>query len=152
MMKPWLQQRQCRAYSLFLLFAVLIFAACTSQPRYPAPARIGTDFVVEIASLQLETPRFFTYQYNGKNISFFVMRVNAGVQSYFDACASCYPHKLGYHYENGAVVCRFCNQTFSVNKLDKGLGGCYPIKIEGRVEKGQYLIPVAVLEKESDKF
>ena len=152
MKNHWLQQKQRRAYRLFLLFAVIILSACTSQPRYPAPARIGTDFVVEVASLQPETPRFFTYQYNGKNISFFVMRMNSGVQSYLDACASCYPHKRGYHYENGAVTCRFCSQKFSVNKLDKGLGGCYPIKIEGRMEKGQYLIPVAVLEKESDKF
>jgi uncharacterized membrane protein len=146
------QQRKRRAYRLFLLFTVIMLAACTRQPVYPAPARIGTDFVVEVASLQLETPRFFTYQYNGKNISFFVMRINTGVQSYVDACASCYPHKRGYHYENGTVTCRFCNQKFSVNKLDKGLGGCYPIKIEGRVEKGQYLIPVAVLEKAFDKF
>jgi len=152
MMNHWLQQRQRRAYRLFLLCTVIVISACNSQPRYPAPASIGTDFVVEVASLQLETPRFYTYQYNGKLISFFVMRMKSGIQSYLDACASCYPHKLGYHYENGAVTCRNCDQKFSVNKLDKGLGGCYPIKIEGRVEKGLYLIPVAILENEYDKF
>ena len=152
MMNYRLRQRQRRAYRLVLLFTVIIIAACTSQPRYPAPARIGTDFVVEAASLQLEIPRFFTYQYNGKNISFFVMRMKIGIQSYLDACASCYPHKRGYHYENGAVTCRFCGQKFSVNKLDKGMGGCYPIKIEGRTEKGKYLIPLATLEAEVDKF
>ena len=152
MMNYWLQQKQLRAYGIFSLFVVLMLAACTSQPRYPAPAMIGTDIVVEVSSLQLETPRFFTYQYNGKNVSFFVMRMKNGIQSYFDACASCYPHKLGYHYENGAVTCRNCGQKFPVNKLDKGLGGCYPIKLEGRVEKGRYLIPVVVLEKESDKY
>ena len=151
-MKHWLQQRKCRTYSLFLLGAFIIFAACTSQPRYPAPARIGTDFVVEVASLQLETPRFFTYQYNGKNISFFVMRINTGVQSYFDACASCYTHKQGYRYENGAVSCRYCNEKYPVYKLEKGLGGCYPIKVEGRMDKGNFLIPVATLEKMADKF
>jgi uncharacterized membrane protein len=152
MMKHRLQQRQRRAYSSFLLFAVIIFAACANQPRYPAPARNGADFVVEAASLQLETPRFFTYQYNGKNISFFVMRINTGVQSYLDACASCYTHKQGYRYEDGAVTCRHCNMKFPVYKLEKGLGGCYPIKIEGKPVNGKYLIPVAVLEKASDKF
>lgn len=152
MMNLMPQQKPNHKPLLLLLFSVLIFSACDNQPRYPSPARSGSYFVVEIASLQPETPKFFTYQYNGKNISFFVMRMKNGVQSYLDACASCYPHKLGYHYESGAVTCRYCSQKFSVNQLDKGLGGCYPIKIVGRVEKGQYLIPVAILEKESDKF
>jgi uncharacterized membrane protein len=147
-----LQQKP--GYQLFflLLLAVAVFTACDSQPRYPAPARIGSDFVVEVASLQLETPSFFTYKYKGNNISFFVMRMKNGVQSYLDACASCYPHKRGYRYESGSVTCRFCNQYFSVNKLDKGLGGCYPIKIEGRTEKGKYLISLATLEAEAEKF
>jgi uncharacterized membrane protein len=146
------EQRQCSSYRLFLLLSIIIVTACTSQPRHPKPERTGTDLVVEVASLQLETPRFFTYQYNGKNLSYFVMRMNTGVQSYLDACASCYPHKLGYQYKNGVVMCRFCNQNFSVNKLDKGLGGCYPIKIEGRIENGKYLIPIAALERAADKF
>lgn len=152
MMNYWFQHARLLAYSLFFLCAFVMFAACTSQPRYSAPARIGDDFVVDVSSLQMETPRFFTHQYNGRNISFFVMRMESGVQSYLDACASCYPHKRGYNYETGAVTCRFCDQKFSVNKLDKGLGGCYPIKIEGKTEKGKYLIPRATLEAAADKF
>ena len=151
-MNYWQFKQQHPVRTFIVLFAAIMLAACTSQPRYPEPARIGTDVVVEVTSIQLETPRFFTHQYNGKNISFFVMRMKNGVQSYLDACASCYPHKLGYHYEKGAVTCRNCDQKFSVHQLDKGLGGCYPIKIEGRVEKGQYLIPLATLEAEAGKF
>jgi uncharacterized membrane protein len=41
---------------------------------------------------------------------------------------------------------------FSLYKLRQGLGGCYPIKIEGRIEDGNYLIPAATLEKAADKF
>ena len=41
---------------------------------------------------------------------------------------------------------------FSVYKLEKGLGSCFPIKIEGRMENGKYLIPIAVLEAEAGKF
>ena len=146
------QQRQYYAYALFLLFPVIVFVACTSQPRYPEPARIGTDIAIEVSTLQLETPRFFTHHYHGKNISFFVMRMKSGIQSYLDACTSCYPHKRGYKYGEGAVTCRFCGQVFSVSNLDKGLGGCFPIKIEGRIEKGMYVIPIATLEAEADKF
>ena len=65
---------------------------------------------------------------------------------------TCYPHKKGYRCEDGAVTCRYCNMNFSLYKLEKGLGGCYPIKIEGRIEDGNYLIPVATLEKTADKF
>jgi len=153
MMSHYLQQRYRGLYTLLPLFAVIIIiAACTSQPRHPAPARNGENVVIEVNSLQPGTPKFFTYHYNNKYISFFVLRLKSGIQSYLDACASCYTHKMGYRDENGAVTCRFCNQRFSVSQLDKGLGGCYPIKIEGRIEKGQYLIPIAKLEAEADKF
>ena len=151
MMNRLLQQRQHRALFI-LLFALFLVFACNSQPRYAAPAKIGADVAVDETSLQFEIPRFFTYRYDGKNISFFVIRMKSGIQSYLDACTNCYPHKMGYHFANGAVECRFCGQNFSVSKLQKGLGGCYPIAIGGRVEKGQYLISVEILEKAANKF
>ncbi|MEK6700361.1 MAG: Fe-S-containing protein [Nitrospirota bacterium] len=102
--------------------------------------------------LQLEVPQFYTYHSGGKNINFFIIKMNDKVLSFLDACASCYPKKLGYRYESGYVICRACNMSFSTHKLEKGLGGCYPIKIEGRTEKGKYLIPVSTLGKMADKF
>ena len=141
----------CAAVALFLFFS-LFGAACTRQQKYAAPTIVGSAVVVEVSSLQPETPRFFTYQYNNKNINFFVLRMDTGVQSYLDACASCYPHKLGYKCEDGSVSCRACGLKFSVHKLEKGLGGCYPIRIEGRMENGRYLIPLASLEAEAEKF
>ncbi|HEX9020309.1 MAG TPA: Fe-S-containing protein, partial [Nitrospirota bacterium] len=74
------------------------------------------------------------------------------VSSYLDACASCYIHKRGYEYKGGTVICRHCGTQFPVPKLEKGLGSCYPIKIEGRMENGKYLIPAATLEAAADKF
>ena len=141
----------CAAFALILVF-FLLSPACTSQQKYASPTIVGSAVVVEISSLQPETPRFFTYQYNNRNINFFVLRLDTGVQSYLDACASCYPQKRGYRCEDGSVVCRNCGLKFSIYKLEKGLGGCYPIKIEGRMEKGNYLIPLASLEAEAGKF
>ncbi len=66
--------------------------------------------------------------------------------SFLDACASCYTHKRGYQSDEGRVTCRECGMKFSIHQLEKGLGSCYPINIEGRVEDGKYLIPVAALE------
>ena len=141
----------CAAVALFLFFS-LLGAACTSQQKYASPTVVGSAVVIEVSSLQPETPRFFTYQYNNKNINFFVLRMDTGVQSYLDACASCYPHKLGYRCEEGSVVCKACGMKFSVYKLEHGLGGCYPIKIPGRIENGNYFIPLAALEAEAGKF
>ena len=141
-----------RAILLFFTSLFLLFTACSRQPVYPPPAVSGRDAVVDVSALTREVPRFFTYRYQGKNISFFVIKLNDRVVSFFDACASCYPHKLGYKCEDGAVVCRACGLKFSVSKLEKGIGGCYPIRIEGRTEKGKYLIPLASLEAEADRF
>jgi uncharacterized membrane protein len=137
---------------LFSLLLLLVLAACSHQPVYPPPTLSGREAVFEASQLTPEIPQFYTYQYHGKSISFFVLRLNEKIDSFLDACASCYPHKLGYQYEDGSVVCRACGMRFSVYKLEKGLGGCYPIRIEGRTEKGKYLIPLASLEAEAGKF
>jgi uncharacterized membrane protein len=135
-----------------LVMLPMMFSACSSQPVYPPPSLSGRDVVIDVSTLKPEIPQFYTYQYNGKNISFFVIKLNERVVSFFDACASCYPHKRGYKYDDGSVVCRACNMRFSVYKLEKGLGGCYPIQLQGRTENGKYLIPLASLEQEAGKF
>jgi uncharacterized membrane protein len=112
----------------------------------------GANIVIPVAGLQADAPTFFTYQYQGKKISFFVCGDRDRVLSFLDACAGCYPHKLGYRYNDGAVSCRYCGQNFPISKLEKGLGSCYPIRLEGRRENGKYLIPIAMLEAEAGKF
>jgi uncharacterized membrane protein len=138
-------------FKLFVML-LMLFSACSRQPVHPAPAIEGRDAVFTVTTLKDEIPQFYTYHYQDKNISFFVFKVNEKVFSFFDACASCYPHKQGYKYEDGMVVCRACNMQFPVYRLEKGIGGCYPIRLEGRVENGEYHIPLAVLEAEADKF
>jgi uncharacterized membrane protein len=137
-----------------LTSAVLLFTmfSCSRQPEYsPAPQSNG-NIVIDVSTLKQEVPQFHTYHYKGKKISFFVLRIDDKVNSFFDACASCYPHKQGYSYKDGYVTCRYCNLKFSVYKLERGLGSCYPVKIEGRLEKGKYLIPVKTLEEGVEMF
>ena len=87
-----------------------------------------------------------------KPVSFFVIRYQDKVLSYFDACANCYQRKMGYGYEKGFVVCRSCGTTYSIYKLDKGLGGCYPFALSGTVQNGTYRIPIASVEARAAKF
>ena len=141
-----------RVYFFLIVMLPIMFSACSRQHVYPAPAIDGRNAMIDISSLRPEVPQFFTYTYQGRNISFFVLKLNERVISFLDACASCYPHKKGYRYEDGSVVCGACGMKFPVSKLEKGLGGCYPIRIEGRMENGNYLIPLAALEAETGKF
>lgn len=131
---------------------LLLLLACSRQPVYPPAPQNGTDIVIEVAALQPEVPKFYTYSYQGKNISFFLFKIQNRVLAFLDACASCYPHKQGFRYDKGFVSCRYCTMQFPVFKLEKGIGGCYPIKLEGRIEKGLFRIPVRSLEAAADKF
>ncbi len=135
-----------------ILTALLLCSACSRQPVYPQAPQSGTDIVIDAAGLKSETPEFRTHRYLGKNISYFVIKIRGNVLSFLDACASCYSHKRGYRYADGSVTCRYCNMKFSIYQLERGLGSCYPIKIEGRMENGKYLIPLATLEAAADKF
>jgi uncharacterized membrane protein len=140
------------AFLLVASFMLFILTACSRQVSYPSPMRIGSDIVIDMSSLEFEVPKFYTFRFQDKKINFFVIKMEDRPISFLDACASCYPHKQGYRCEKNAVICRDCNVRFPISKLEKGIGNCYPIKIEGRMENGKYLIPVDTLEKASDKF
>lgn len=139
---------------VLVLIAALAFAglSCSRQPRYPAAPQVGENIVIDVASLPGEVPRFYTYRYQDRYISFFVLKLAAGVSSYLDACITCYPKKLGYRCDDGSVHCRACGMNYSIYKLDKGIGGCYPIRLNGRLEKGNYLISLDELRKHAGKF
>jgi uncharacterized membrane protein len=141
-----------RAVVLTSALFCLLLVSCSRQSAYPPAPQRGTDVVIEVGVLRPEVPQFYTYQYQGKSISFFLLKIQDRVFAFLDACASCYPHKQGFRYENGFVCCRHCAMQFPVTKLEQGIGGCYPIKLEGRLENGRFLIPVKALEAAADKF
>ncbi|HUK99951.1 MAG TPA: Fe-S-containing protein [Nitrospirota bacterium] len=133
-------------------FLITSLSACSKQPSYPAPQRIGADIVIETSDLELEVPKFYTYRYQGKDINFFLLKMSDRTLSFLDACRSCYTHKMGYRCDGNEVICRYCKMRFPIGKLEKGIGNCYPIRIEGRIDGGKYLISVATLESSADKF
>ena len=134
------------------LFVFLSLGACAKQPDYPEPPRLGSDVAVDVGTLRPEIPEFFTYHYQGKKINFFVVKVDEKVLSFLDACARCYPAKKGYRSDNGALICRECGVSYAVTGIEKGVGSCIPIRIEGSLQSGKYLIPLSVLEGMADKF
>lgn len=129
-----------------------VMTACTPQAGYPPPPVSGTEVVIDVKQLKPETPLYFSHKKDGKSIDFFVLMVGEKVQSFFDACVTCYPKKRGYRDDGGTVVCRACNQRFPVSSLEKGMGGCYPIKLPGDREGGNYRIPLAKIEEGAKWF
>jgi uncharacterized membrane protein len=110
------------------------------------------DIVLDISTIPHEVPQFYSYRSGRKDVNFFVIRLQDRILSFLDACLTCYPRKLGYRHDNGFVTCRACDTRYSIYKLEKGLGGCYPIQFEGRHEKGKFLISRATLDRHAGKF
>ena len=141
--------------AVMLLLSTLVTAAaagCSRQPRYDAPPVDGDDIVLTVGELPHDVPVFYTLMTGGRPVNFFVIRMNDGVHAYLDACVSCYQHRLGYASRDGRVICRYCSTEFSIYKLEKGIGGCYPIRIPGRTDVGRYRIRRAAIEAESFRF
>jgi len=83
--------------SLCMLGVLGSFASCSQQPRYAAPPIEGDNVVIQIAPAPFEVPQFYSYRSQGKEINFFVIRLQGQVLTFLDACLSCYPRKLGMH-------------------------------------------------------
>ena len=114
--------------------------SCAKKPAYPEAPVSGETITIDIKTLKEETPVFYSMRHKGKRIDFFVVKMKGEAQSYFDACAKCYPEKLGYRVDGQYVICRKCDIRYSMESLKAGFGSCYPIALRGKTEGGKYLI------------
>jgi uncharacterized membrane protein len=137
---------------LYTALSLLFLISCSRQPVHTVPAIEGTDIVIDAGTLEPDIPKFYMYHYRNKNINFFVIKMNGKILSFLDACMNCYPAKLGYRFDSGYIVCKRCSVRYSVSEVEKGFGGCFPIRILGRLKGSKYLIPVSALQRESGKF
>jgi uncharacterized membrane protein len=131
---------------------LLLLTSCSKEQGFHEARRTGEYVVVDVSELPPETPQYLTYQVKGKKVNFFVIKIGGRVLSYLDACASCYPNKKGYRFDKGHFTCRECNVRYSVPDMEKGMGRCFPIRVEGFLRDGKYVIPAAGLETVADKF
>lgn len=129
-----------------------VICSCTRQSVYPEPRGTERDVVIDSLTLKPEIPVFYSYRFHDKRINFFVIIHQGRICSFLDACVSCYTRKLGYQFRDGYFTCRACGMEYSVSQIEKGIGGCYPIRIEGRLQNGEYRVDRTTLEAASDKF
>ncbi len=141
--------RAVQGTGLVLMVFLILLAACAEEGAYPEPPRRGDDLFVEASLIQKDIPVFFTYATDRGPASFFILRNDDGVFAFHDACETCYPQEKGYGFADGYLICKACNQQFSTRSVIQGVGGCYPIRINGRETEEGYLVPIAELEKQA---
>jgi uncharacterized membrane protein len=124
---------------LFLGFAIIL-SNCSQEHKHPKAPYDGSKVQIERGLLKEGIPVFYAFQDGNETIPFFVLNVKNEIHSYFDACNDCYRNKLGYRYEDGKIICNFCNESYQIYKLKDGMGGCYPIKLKGTLNGGIYEI------------
>ncbi len=116
------------------------FCSCSKMPLYQQAQLQGGSVRIALKELPEKKPVFFTFHEAENSINYFVVRIDGSYQAYFDACAKCYRKKSGYRPVGDRIVCRACDVNYSVYDLKEGIGSCYPIKLEGRVEGDVYVI------------
>jgi uncharacterized membrane protein len=124
-----------------LALLALVLLACMRVPSYPEAPQKGNSVIIDLAKLQEAKPVFFTFTHKGKRINFLVLRISGEIQSYFDACAKCYPKKLGYRLVDGRLQCMACGEQYPLDEL-RGVGSCYPLPLEGKVVGDGYAIRI----------
>jgi uncharacterized membrane protein len=123
-----------------LLLAVLGAACRDKTSSHRAVSFKGPEVSIDVRALKEGLPEFYAASPNSKDVWFFLIKVNGEVQSYFDACLSCYERKLGFREEGGYIVCKSCNVRYPVEELRTGIGGCYPIHLKGQLQGNEYVI------------
>ena len=125
----------------FMLIIVELFSCgCSKMPVYPEASFNGASVKIPLNELGEKKPVFFTFHNGNNEINYFVVKTDGSYQAYFDVCAKCYGRKKGYRLDGSRVICRACDVNYSVNDLKDGIGSCYPIKLEGRVEGNFFVI------------
>lgn len=119
---------------------ILILSACSNGHVYQEAPFNDSKLIIDTNILEEGIPVFYTLRHNGRHINYFILKTGNDVQSYFDACAKCYPQKKGFRYEDRGLVCNLCNVRHSIHTLKEGEGSCYPMKLKGILKGNVYEI------------
>lgn len=157
----WLR-RQSRRWALAAIIFSGISVLCLTwvQAYVNRPVELvaaegyqSTDQEIIVPLTQVEDGHLhrFSYEYEGHNIRFIVVRKpNSNAYGVgLDACDIC--GIAGYYERSNTVVCKRCDVV--MNKATIGFkGGCNPVPFDYVVKDGKITIRKAVLQKEMNRF
>jgi uncharacterized membrane protein len=96
----------------------------------------------------------FTYKTeDGVSIRYFILKSADGViRAAFDACNVCWPANKGYSQKGDVMVCNNCGRQFPSTRINEVHGGCNPVALNRKVERGTVVLSVADLFKGKHYF
>ncbi len=138
---------------LGMLFIMFLVSSCDSSNTTGAVS-YGGEFVKIPLSEISDSAKFYSHEYNGKQINYFAVRGSDGeIRTAFDACDICGGSK-GYRQSGTDMICNNCGRVFSIDDLGtKNIGGgCWPSYLSHKVEGKDLLISLEEIEQGVFRF
>jgi uncharacterized membrane protein len=136
-----------RKLLIAFIACLFMFSACAQREKGEIVVPSGDSVVIDGRDIAPGEAKFFRYDFRGREIRFIAGRTEAGsFVTKFDACATCYVSKKGYHAEPGCVICNDCGSRFKLDEMEKGLGNCVPINLPHRALDDKVVISLADLQ------
>jgi uncharacterized membrane protein len=113
------------------------------------------DLLLNIGSLSRGSAQKYCWAAPDRRqtVRFIVARRSDGaINVVLDACQACYLNGLGYRLSKGGLVCRFCGNRYSIDKLSVGIMSCRPLKLPFTVDRGVLKIRTSDLKGSSAFF
>jgi uncharacterized membrane protein len=133
------------------LALLILLSSCAKKPAYPEAPVSADEVRIDIAALGEGSPKFYSFEHEGKRVDFFVIKAGGQVESYLDACRKCSPKRKGYRFIDGEMVCIACGKSYPADDL-RGVGSCYPIPLAGSSREGYYAVDVRELVRAKRYF
>ena len=126
------------------LTAEFVYARSVNAP-VQATALVAQNGEVRISLSQLmdSSLHYYTAEVNQADIRFVVIHKSGGdYATALDACQIC--GAVGYRQEGQNVICRNCGAAIYIPSIGQS-GGCNPIAVKSRVEKGEVVVDLSAL-------
>ena len=121
------------------MMPVTVEAFWGSSPEKLAPREGAFRIPVDTISGQA---RFFEVAAaDGTPVTFFIVKSRDGViRTALNACDVCYEAGKGYAQNGEYMTCLNCGRRFPLERINVVSGGCNPVPLINRIEKGEVII------------
>ena len=142
-----------RITSAFMLVTLYFLVSISALPA-TAHAVAATQVTYPEQTFANGKARHFTYKTeDGVSIRYFILKSSDGViRAAFDACNVCWQANKGYSQKGDVMVCNNCGRQFPSTRINEVHGGCNPVALNRKVERGTVVLYVADLLKGKHYF
>jgi uncharacterized membrane protein len=126
------------------LTAEFVYARAVNAPVQATPLVAQNGEVhIPLSQLMDSSLHYYTAEVNQADIRFLVIHKTSGdYATALDACQIC--GAVGYRQEGQNVICRNCGAAIYIPSIGQS-GGCNPIAVKSRVEKGEVVVDLSAL-------